>query len=364
MSLENATMTYCYYLLRCIHLSAGIFFCRKSIAAIKDVKKEEVVPNSDNTTKRTINEGITNAAYVDQELSRPSTSRHESTLNSIDIETAITLYSEDDVDFCVWGQPTSGIVASTVNPSPTPPQCIHSGILPTPAPPVIDSGSNVAARPSSLDVSSIVGLPDQPESVLVDDALPQVNGVLRVSYNKDEDTTVVEIDNTGVDNRGAIEDHDDVKNSTEDQSTAEIVNDQAGTTEDNDSNDHLAQCNDDSDTSGIQSADNDSAKTPSSICVATRDDSAVETPASPTAAGNDADDELSDVDDVDLAGVVVNSSFDSTDNTLGMNDVVVDRAARRITIGSLSLEFNVGGRLDEDGNKRSSIVITQSDVDN
>ena len=331
--------------------------CRRSIAAIKDVKKEEIVPNSENTTKRTINEGITNAAYVDQELSRPSTSRHESTLNSIDIETAITLYSEDDVDYCVWGQPTSDIVASTVNPSSTPPMCIHSGILPTPAPPVIDSGSDVAARPSSLDVSSIV--PDQSESVLVDDALPQVNGVLRVSYNKDEDTAVVEIDNTVVDNRREDEDHDDVRKSTEEQDTAEIENDQAAT-EDNDSNDHLAQCNDDSDTSGIRSADNDSAKTPSSICVVTTD--AVETPASPTA--NDADDEYSDIDDVDLAGVVVNSSFDSTDNTLVVNDVVVDRAARRITIGSLSLEFNVGGRLDEDGNKRSSIVITQSEVEN
>ena len=332
-------------------------FCRRSVAATEDVKKEVVVEHGENTTKRTINEGITNAAYVDQELSRPSTSRHESTLNSIDIETAITLYSEDDVDYCVWGQPTSDIVASTVNPSSTPPTCIHSGILPTPAPPVIDSGSNVAARPSSLDVSSIV--PDLQQSVLVDDALPQVNGVLRVSYNKDEDTAVVEIDSV-VDNTRDDEDNNDVRKPTEEQDTAEIENDQAAT-EDNDSTDNPAQCNDDSDTSGIQSAD-DSAKTTPSVCVVTTDDSAVETPASPTA--NDADDEYSDIDDVDLAGVVVNSSFDSTDNTLGMNDVVVDRAARRITIGSLSLEFNVGGRLDEDGNKRSSIVITQSDVDN
>ena len=328
-------------------------FCRRYVAAGKDVKKEEVVRNGDNRTKSNVNEGITNDAYVDNELSRTSTSRHESTLNSIDIETAITLYSEDDVDLCVWGLPTPDIVASTVNPSSTPPTCIHCGILPTPAPPVIEGSTNVATRPSSLDVSSIV--PDQPERALVDDGLPQVEGVLRVSYNKDEDTAVVEIDNTGVDNRS----EDGVRKSTEEQSITQTENDQA-TAEDNDSNDSHTQSNDNSDSSGIQSAD-DSAKTPSSPCVATTRESTVDTPASPT--GNDADDELSDIDDIDLAGVVVNSSFDSTDNTLGVKDVVVDREARRITIGSVSLDFNIGGRSDEDENKRSSILITHSDVE-
>ena len=289
--------------------------------------------------------GVTNPGYVDHETSRPVTSRDDSVSNSLDIDTALTLYCEDN-DACVWGLATCDVAAaSTVTPTSELPVCIHSGILPTPAPPIVD-GHVTAVRPSSLDVRATV--PDAPDSALVDDVMPPVSGVLCLDFNE----PTVDGDTVDGDNRDVVDicvyENDDVTGESAEEQVGERVgasgNDSAATSEH-----QVALCNDDSDTSGIHSADrsdtDDATKTPPSACAAAPEAQALATPVTPCAgtAGNDADDELSDADDVDLTGVVVNSSFDSTDNTLDVNDVIVDREARQITIGSLSLNFNIGG---------------------
>ena len=311
-------------------------------------EREEVLQNWANSIKRKV-KGIANLAYVDQEASHPVTSRESSVQNSLDLETAITLYSEDKSDVCVWGLATSDLVASTVNPSTATPMCIHNGILPTPAPPIVDGHASVdrAVRPSSLDVRPTV--PEQSENVLAEDATPPVRGVLYLNFAE----PAVGGDIVQRSNAEVVCENDYATELTEVQS-GEIVaaseNDTAAT-EDNSSIHQAVLCNDDSDTSGIHSADrsdtDDATKTLPNACagVAATDASAVAIPVTSCAgtAGNEADDELSEIDDVDLTGVVVNSSFDSTDNTLDVNDVIVDREARQITIGSVSLNFNVGG---------------------
>ena len=306
-------------------------------------ENKEVLQNWANSMKRRV-KGITNPAYVDHETSRPVMSRDDSVSNSLDIDTAITLYCEDN-DACVWGLATSDIAASTVTPTSELPVCIHSGILPTPAPPIVDGHVTVdkAVRPSSLDVRATV--PDAPDSALVDDVMPPVSGVLCMEFNE----PTVDGDTVDGDNRDVVDicvyENDDVTGESAEEHVGERVgtsgNDSAATSEH-----QVVLCNDDSDTSGIHSADrsdtDDATKTPPSACAAASEAQVLATPCVGTA-GNDADDELSDADDVDLTGVVVNSSFDSTDNTLDVNDVIVDREARQITIGSLSLNFNIGG---------------------
>ena len=296
-----------------------------------------MLQNWANSMKRRV-KGITNPGYVDHETSRPVMSRDDSVSNSLDLDTALTLYCEDN-DACVWGLATCDVAASTVTPTSELPVCIHSGILPTPAPPIVD-GHVTAVRPSSLDVRATV-----PDSALVDDVMPPVSGVLCLDFNDAEPT--VDGDTVDGDNRDVVDicvyENDDVTGESA-EGVGASGNDSAATSEH-----QVALCNDDSDTSGIHSADrsdtDDATKTPPSACAAASEAQPLATPVTPCVgtAGNDADDELSDADDVDLTGVVVNSSFDSTDNTLDVNDVIVDREARQITIGSLSLNFNIGG---------------------
>lgn len=365
-------------ILACVVLYVYLSVKRKTKTpqSIENGENKEILQNWANSMKRKV-KGITNPAYVDHEMSRPVTSRESSVPDSLDIATAITLYCEDKSDVCVWGLATPDIAASTVTQSSALPVCIHNGILPTPAPPIVDGHVTVdrAVRPSSIDVRATV--PDQSDSVLVDDVMPPVGGVLCMDFNDTE--PAVDEDTVEGDNRDTIDicvyENDHATGESTEELAVERVgaseNDSAAT-EERSSEYQVGLCNDDSDTSGIHSADrsdtDDAAKTPPNACAAAASDAQVHaTPVTPCAgtAGNDADDELSDIDDVDLTGVVVNSSFDSTDNILDVNDVIVDREARQITIGSLSLNFNVDGpsvQCSPEDNINTGPATTQGDA--